>query len=88
MDLPDIVLKDIGKSRGGATPGEVANKILDALQKNVDGAVKHLNLDQVKEAVTSIVSGATDLLEKGTSGTKDLVENNPVGNAVKGLFGN
>lgn len=88
VDLPDIVLKDIGKSRGGATPGEVANKILDALQKNVDGAVKHLNLDQVKEAVTSIVSGATDLLEKGTSGTKDLVENNPVGNAVKGLFGN
>ena len=58
------------------------------MPKNVDGAVKHLNLGQVKEAVTLIVSGATDLLEKGTSGTKDLVENNPVGDEVKGLFGN
>lgn len=88
VDLPDIVLKDIGKSKGGATPGEVANKILGALKKNVDGAVKHLNLDQVKEVVDSVVSGAKDMLEKGTSGTKDLVENSPVGDAVKGLFGN
>ena len=88
VDLPNIVLKDIGKSKGGATPGEVANKILGALKKNVDGAVKHLNLDQVKEVVDSVVSGAKDMLEKGTSGTKDLVENSPVGDAVKGLFGN
>jgi hypothetical protein len=88
VDLPDIVLKDIGKSKGGATPGEVANKILDALKNNVDGAVKHLNLNQVKEVVGSVISEATDMLAKGTSGTADLVENNPVGNAVKGLFGN
>ena len=95
VDLPNIVLKDIGKSKGGATPGEVASKVVETLQKNINGAVKHLNLDQVKEAVGAVVSGAKDMLEKGTSGTKDLlenskdlVENNPVGDAVKGLFGN
>ena len=88
VDLPNIVLKDIGKSKGGATPGEVASKVIDSLQKNINGAVKHLNLDQVKEVVGSVVSGAKDMLEKGTSGTKDLVENNPMGDAVKGIFGN
>ena len=88
VNLPDIVLKDIGKSKGGATPGEVASKVIDVLQKNIDGAVKHLNLDQVKEVVGSVVSGAKDLIGKGTSETKDLVENSPVGDAVKGLFGN
>lgn len=95
VDLPDIVLKDIGKSKGGATPGEVASKVMDSLQKNINGAVKHLNLDQIKEVVGSVVSGAKDMLEKGTAGTEDLLENskslvedNPVGDAVKGLFGN
>ena len=88
VDLPNIVLEDIGKSKGGATPGEVANKILDALKRNVDGAVKHLSLNQVEEVVGSVVSGTKDMLEKGTSETKDLVESSPVGDAVKGLFGN
>ncbi|MBT5377073.1 MAG: hypothetical protein HOL15_09690 [Nitrospinaceae bacterium] len=67
---------------------KVASKVIDVLQKNIDGAVKHLNLDQVKEVVGSVVSGAKDLIGKGTSETKDLVENSPVGDAVKGLFGN
>jgi hypothetical protein len=68
---------------------------MDSLQKNINGAVKHLNLDQIKEVVGSVVSGAKDMLEKGTAGTQDLVENskslvenNAVGDAVKGLFGN
>ena len=33
VDLPNIVLKDIGKSKGGATPGEVASKVVETLQK-------------------------------------------------------
>ena len=104
VDLPNIVLKDIGKSKGGATPGEVASKVMAALQKNINGSVKHLNLDQAKEMVGAVVSGAKDMLEKSTSGakdmlekgatkdlienSKDLIEKNPVGDAVKGLFGN
>jgi hypothetical protein len=106
VSLPNIVLKDIGKSKGGATPGEVASKVMDSIQSNINGAVKHLSLDQAKEAVGAVVSGAKDMLEKSTSGakdmlgkgtsgtqdllenSKDLIENNPVGDAVKGLFGN
>ncbi len=111
VNIPDIVLKYIGKSKGGATPGEVVNKVMAALQKNINGAVTPLNLDQVKEVVGSVVSGAKDMLEKGTSGvkdmlekgatkdmiesgksmienSKDLIEKNPVGDAMKGLFGN
>ena len=88
VDLPNIVLNDIGKSKGGATPGEVASKVMDTLQNNINGAVKHLNLDQVKEVIGSVVSGAKGMLEKGSSGAKDLIEKNPVGDAVKGLFGN
>jgi|SaaInlStandDraft_6_1057023.scaffolds.fasta_scaffold232860_1 hypothetical protein len=50
---------------------------------------------QVTLVVGSVVSGAKDMLEKGTAGTQDLVESskglvedNLVGDAVKGLFGN
>lgn len=93
VSFPNIVLNDIGKSKGGATPGEVASKVMDALQKNIDGAVNYLDLDQVKDALGSVVSGAKDMLEKGQTedllkNSKDLIENNPVGDAVKGLFGN
>jgi uncharacterized protein involved in outer membrane biogenesis len=31
FDLPDIQLRDVGKSRGGVTPGELAKIIVDAL---------------------------------------------------------
>jgi hypothetical protein len=34
-DLPNIVLKDIDKSKGGATPGEVANKVMDSFKKTL-----------------------------------------------------
>jgi hypothetical protein len=77
LDLPDIVLKNIGKEKGGATPGEVASKVMDTLQNTIKGAVKNLSLNQVKEVIGSVVSGAKDMLGK-----------NPVGDAVKGLFGN
>jgi hypothetical protein len=56
LDLLNIVLKDIGKIKGGATPGEVASKVMDSLQKNINGIIKHLNLAQIKEVVESVVS--------------------------------
>jgi hypothetical protein len=59
-------LKDIGKNKVGATPGEVNSKVTDSFQKNINGTVKHLNLDQIKEVVGSIVSEVKDMLEKGT----------------------
>lgn len=35
FDLPDIQLRDVGKSRGGVTPGELAKIIVDALAARV-----------------------------------------------------
>jgi hypothetical protein len=35
FDLPDIQLRDIGKSRGGVTPGELAKIIVDALAARI-----------------------------------------------------
>jgi hypothetical protein len=37
------------------------------------GAVKHLKLSQIKEVAGSVISGAKDMLEKGTAETEDLV---------------
>ncbi len=89
VNIPNIILKDIGKSKGGATPGEVVNKVMAALQKNIGGAVTPLNLDQAKEVMGSVVSGAKDMLEKGaTEGMiesgKSMIEKSPVGDAISG----
>jgi hypothetical protein len=35
FDLPDIQLRDVGKSRGGVTPGELAKIIVDALATRI-----------------------------------------------------
>ena len=35
FDLPDIQLRDVGKSRGGVTPGELARIIVDALAARI-----------------------------------------------------
>lgn len=35
FDLPDIQLRDVGKSRGGVTPGELAKVIVDALAARI-----------------------------------------------------
>jgi hypothetical protein len=35
FDLPDIQLRDVGKSRGGVTPGELAKIIVDALAARI-----------------------------------------------------
>jgi hypothetical protein len=49
--LPDIHLKDIGKSKGGATPAEVIDQVLGAITQNVQTAVRSLSADQLKEAI-------------------------------------
>jgi hypothetical protein len=45
--LPDIHLTDIGKQKNGATPGEVAEKIIDALGKSVNTTVASVDTSQV-----------------------------------------
>ncbi len=63
--LSKIELKDIGKDSGGATPGEVAQKLLSALTTAATDTVGTLHLDDLKK-------GATDALDSTVKGVKDL----------------
>lgn len=77
-DLPTIHLTDIGKKEGGASAGEVADKVLGAINASVQKAVSNISLDKLKGAVGG---GAEDLKKQleGTIGT-----NGAAGDAVKG----
>ena len=77
VPLPDIHLKDIGKKDNGATPGEVVQSIIGALNKAILKAVAPLNLDKVGEVAGKAVEGTADLvgdiLEKGSEGVTDSI---------------
>lgn len=77
--LPDLHLTDIGKRKGGATPGEAVEKVLGAVGQGVGKAVATLNLDKVLGTAKAGVAAAKDTVEKGTKGA---------GDALKKLFGN
>ncbi len=86
--LPNIHLENIGKSGGkinGATPAEVAEKIIAAISKGTTGAVGKINIGSVKDALR----GATDTLTKGapgiTKGAADISKEAEKG--LKNLFG-
>ncbi len=90
VSLPSLTLNDIGKDKGGASPGEVTNKIVTALRQNINKAVGGLGLDQAKEAIEGVAKDLKGKLEKGLGDPEKLLEKNTedIGNAVKGLFGN
>ncbi len=82
--LPDIYLKDIGKSRGGATPGEVVEKIMARLTQGIGSAVGSLNLDQ-------LMGGVGDIQKELGSAAKGAGENlnkqvDETGKKLKSLF--
>ena len=87
VDLPAVRMANIGKSEGGATPGEVVKQLIEAFNKATGGAVKNLGLGKVVEEVEGVVKGAKEALEKGDP---EQIEKQAkeIGNAVKGLFGN
>lgn len=62
--LPTIHLTDIGKDKKGATPGEVAEKVIGAITKGATSAVSTLNLDKLKD----LAGGATDAAKKALEG--------------------
>ena len=77
--LPDIHLTDIGKKKGGATAGEVAEKVFDAISKGVGSAVAKVGPSKMLGAAKEGVAGAGSLIEEGAKGAAD---------SVKKLFGN
>jgi hypothetical protein len=88
--LPNIHLKDIGKEGGknsGASPAEVAQKVIAAISKAATGAVGNLNVGAIKDALGKELGGAAagikKSLEKGGDAGKALKEG--AGEAEKGL---
>jgi len=99
--LPEIHLKDIGKDSGGASPGEVAGRVIDELTNGIQGAVAGLNLGDLEKAAGQAVEEATKAVEGAASEAAKAVEGvgggagEAAGDALKGategvknLFGN
>jgi len=89
--LPRIELRDIGKNKGGATPTEVSEQVINALMEKSRSAVTSLgvdkylgkNLDEVKQQLGSKIG---DTLKDSTGGDVDGAVKKG-GDAIKGLFG-
>lgn len=81
--LPDIHLKDIGKNKGGASQGEVAEKLLTALNQSVVKAVAGIGIGNTFESLQGHLAGTAAGASKAvTEGAGD------VGKKLKGLLGN
>ncbi len=80
--LPDIHLKDIGKGKGGASPGELAGEIIGAIRRSTAKGIAPLGLDKLAGAVTEGLKGSVELLGKGAKGSTEILEK-----GVKGVLG-
>ena len=78
VSLPDIHLKDIGKKQDGATPGEVAKAIIDALKIAVLKAVISLDLKNFKDSTVKVIEGTAEVVQDAM---KDVTD------SMKGPFG-
>jgi hypothetical protein len=61
--LQDIHLRDIGKQKGGAEPGEVVEKLVRAISQSAGKAVGTLDLDKVVGSAKEAVAGMKGQLE-------------------------
>ncbi|MBM3566636.1 MAG: hypothetical protein FJX42_11060 [Alphaproteobacteria bacterium] len=91
--LPNIHLKDIGKEKKGASPAEVADKIMASISSGAKNAVGTLNLDKVLGDATAAAKGAMDSATKAAGeaaqGAGKALEGaaGAADSAVKKLFG-
>ncbi len=93
VPLPDIHLKDIGKKEKGASPGEVASKLMDEITGKIAGVGKQ-GLDSAVKMAKDAVEGAKKMMEGAGDGAKKMMDDSGAGKAVddatksiKGLFG-
>lgn len=90
VSIPTIQLNDIGKEKGGASPGEVAEKIFASINQQIGKAVSGLGLGKAKEVVEGVASELKENLGEGVSGSTETLEDGAkkIGDSVKDLFGN
>ena len=92
--LPTIRLKDIGKDKkGGASPAEVVDKIMDAIEKQVGASVGGLNIDgMVKDLTKGVEDASKDAMKNVTGGGDGAAKGvedaaKGAGDGLKKLFG-
>lgn len=88
--LPAIHLKDIGKDKKeGATPAEVVDKVMDALEKQVAAAVSTSGVQNMLKDLSGNAEGAIKgVIEGAGGGTKSIEDaTKGAGDSLKSLFG-
>jgi hypothetical protein len=87
--LPTIHMTNIGKDSGGASPAEVAKKIIASITSAATKAVQPLNLDDMAKKAGEALSGATKAIGESTSGATGTMKEGAgaVGDKIKGLLG-
>ena len=92
--LPNVHLKDIGKEEKGASPAEIAKKIIGSMTKGAGSAIGALNLDKMMEGATKAAGEAAKAVTEGASkaveGVSETVGKGveDAGKSLKKLFGN
>ena len=73
--LPDIHLTNLGRDSGGATPGQIAEKVIAALTKSAINAGASLGVGAQLDAVKGAIGGATSGqgAGKAVDGLKGLI---------------
>lgn len=90
LPLPTIHLTDIGKEGRGATPGDIADQMMEAILAGAGSAVSSANIDigALTESAGELAKDAQKVLEEvGGDIAKeagDAIEG--VGDSVKGIF--
>ncbi|MFT5440519.1 MAG: hypothetical protein ACI9MJ_002393 [Alphaproteobacteria bacterium] len=84
VPLPDIHLKDIGKKEKGATPAQVAGKLMDEISGSIAGAGK-AGVASAAKMAKDAMDGAKKMLEGAGSGAGNAVDD--ATKSIKGLFG-
>jgi len=82
--LPDVHLQGIGRDKGGASPGEVAKKILGSLTQGAGSAVGALNLGAITDSLAESSKSAKEVL-KGGAGSAEEALKQSTGEASKSL---
>lgn len=92
--LPDITLRDIGKDQGGATPEQVAEKVIAALTAAARQSAANLgvgkSLEGLKQQLDALSQGKLPANEDEAKKAIEDVgsELNKAGEGLKKLFGN
>jgi uncharacterized protein involved in outer membrane biogenesis len=84
LPLPDIKMKDIGKSSGGASPAEVISEVFNSITKAVTEAAAK-SVDIGGKALKDAGGAATDAAKGATDAAKGAVDS--VKKGLGGLLG-